>query len=168
MYDNIANGIEAFFKISKNLLICFFIVENLFYFWAYKPYVHKIFVLPLKKSCYVHIPLYPNPVDPEASEDEEDHSFVEGPKLTPEEKDKITDQVGEALEENFNSCEKAKKAAAAEKAKKDGDATDGNCVSGQDKENGDPNVKSDTFFPLFSSITIRHCSLPFPLNYHFS
>merc|ERR1712223_2321897 len=83
-------------------------------------------------------------VDPEASEDEEDHSFVEGPKLTPEEKDKITDQVGEALEENFNSCEKAKKAAAAEKAKKDGDATDGNCVSGQDKENGDPNVKNES------------------------
>lgn len=82
---------------------------------------------------------------PDVSEDESESSFVEGPKPTKEEEEKIADQVDEALQENFNSCEKAKKAAA-EKAKKDGDTTqtDGNCVSAQDKENGDPNVKNES------------------------
>lgn len=91
---------------------------------------------------------------PDESEDEsEESSFVEGPKPTDEEKVKIAGEVGEALEENFQVCNEAKKAAAAvfKKQKKidgkkiKGDATDGNCVSNKaDKENGDPNLKNDS------------------------
>jgi len=54
-----------------------------------------------------------------ASEDEaEDSSFVEGPKLSKEEEDKIAEQVDEALTKNYEECEEAKKAAA-EKEKKE-------------------------------------------------
>jgi len=54
-----------------------------------------------------------------ASEDEaEDSSFVEGPKLSKEEEDKIAEQVDEALVKNYEDCEEAKKAAA-EKEKKE-------------------------------------------------
>jgi len=90
---------------------------------------------------------------PDESEDESESSFVEGPKPTDEEKEKIAGEVGEALEENFKVCKEAKKAAAAvfKKQKKidgkkiKGDATDGNCVSNKaDKENGDPNLKNDS------------------------
>jgi len=90
---------------------------------------------------------------PDESEDESESSFVEGPKPTDEEKEKIAGEVGEALEENFQVCKEAKKAAAAvfKKQKKidgkkiKGDATDGNCISNKaDKENGDPNLKNDS------------------------
>merc|ERR550532_2926885 len=90
---------------------------------------------------------------PDESEDESESSFVEGPKPTDEEKEKIAGEVGDALEENFQVCKEAKKAAAAvfKKQKKidgkkiKGDATDGNCVSNKaDKENGDPNLKNDS------------------------
>merc|ERR1711973_324409 len=48
-----------------------------------------------------------------ASEDEsEDSSFVEGPKLTKEEEEKIAEQVDEALVKNYEEGEAAKKAAA--------------------------------------------------------
>merc|ERR1712172_41104 len=90
---------------------------------------------------------------PDESEDESGSSFVEGPKPTDEEKEKIAGEVGDALEENFQVCKEAKKAAAAvfKKQKKidgkkiKGDATDGNCISNKaDKENGDPNLKNDS------------------------
>ena len=78
---------------------------------------------------------------------------MEGPKPTDEEQEKIADEVGEALEENFKECEKAKKAATDKAKKANGestDKTDGNCVSiKEDKENGDPNLKSDYFVPLY-------------------
>merc|ERR1712109_193624 len=48
-----------------------------------------------------------------ASEDEaEDSSFVEGPKLSKEEEEKIAEQVDEALTKNYEEGEAAKKAAA--------------------------------------------------------
>ena len=106
--------------------------------------------------------LYPYPV-PDESEDESESSFVEGPKPTDEEKEKIAGEVGDALEENFQVCKEAKKAAAAvfKKQKKidgkkiKGDATDGNCISNKaDKENGDPNLKSD-FYPLILAAHIN-------------
>merc|ERR1712142_295321 len=54
-----------------------------------------------------------------ASEDEaEDSSFVEGPKLSKEEEEKIAEQVDEALTKNYEEGEAAKKAAA-EKEKKE-------------------------------------------------
>ena len=68
--------------------------------------------------------------------------------------------MGEALEENFQVCKEAKKAAAAvfKKQKKidgkkiKGDATDGNCISNKaDKENGDPNLKSDFYPPILAA-----------------
>ena len=111
--------------------------------------------------------LYPYPV-PDESEDESESSFVEGPKPTDEEKEKIAGEVGEALEENFQVCKEAKKAAAAvfKKQKKidgkkiKGDATDGNCISNKaDKENGDPNLKSD-FYPLILAAHIPFKSDP--------
>merc|ERR1719219_864682 len=71
-----------------------------------------------------------------ASEDEsEDSSFVEGPKLTKEEEEKIADQVDEALVKNYEECEEAKKAAT-EKEKKE--------TKEENKENGEPELKKDS------------------------
>merc|ERR1712025_636512 len=65
-----------------------------------------------------------------ASEDEaEDSSFVEGPKLSKEEEEKIAEQVDEALTKNYEECEEAKKAAAEKKKKESKEET---------KENGEP------------------------------
>merc|ERR1712179_627288 len=54
-----------------------------------------------------------------ASEDEaEDSSFVEGPKLSKEEEDKIAEQVDEALVKNYEDCEEAKRLLQRKKKKK--------------------------------------------------
>merc|ERR1719369_109876 len=71
-----------------------------------------------------------------ASEDEsEDSSFVEGPKLTKEEEEKIAEQVDEALVKNYEECEEAKKAAAEKKKKENKEET---------KENGEPELKKES------------------------
>merc|ERR1711874_889212 len=71
-----------------------------------------------------------------ASEDEsEDSSFVEGPKLTKEEEEKIAEQVDEALVKNYEECEEAKKAAAEKEKKENKEET---------KENGEPELKKES------------------------
>merc|ERR1719495_3137793 len=71
-----------------------------------------------------------------ASEDEsEDSSFVEGPKLTKEEEEKIAEQVDEALVKNYEECEEAKKAAKEKEKKENKEET---------KENGEPELKKES------------------------
>merc|ERR1719500_1823345 len=75
-----------------------------------------------------------------ASEDEaEDSSFVEGPKLSKEEEDKIAEQVDEALVKNYEDCEEAKKAAA-EKAKKESEE---NSEEDEEEEEGGEDAKEE-------------------------
>merc|ERR1719369_1409924 len=71
-----------------------------------------------------------------ASEDEsEDSSFVEGPKLTKEEEEKIAEQVDEALVKNYEECEEAKKAAKEKEKEENKEET---------KENGEPELKKES------------------------
>ena len=66
------------------------------------------------------------------TEDEEESSFVEGPKPTEEERDKISDDVGKAIVENYTELEELKK----KKDEKKSDKVDG-AVSSK-KEGTDP------------------------------
>ena len=107
------------------------------------------------------------------TEDEEESSFVEGPKPTDEERNKISDDVGKAIVENYTELEELKKKKdetktnghaksdnvdGAVSSKKEG--TDPTGVIKAEKMDVDPKIKSNftssfptaEFFPFFTSL----------------
>ena len=91
------------------------------------------------------------------TEDEEESSFVEGPKPTEKEQDEIGEEVDKALVENFEQCEKAvqdrkktdgeKTEANDEKAEANGEKAEANGEKAEaNGEAMDTEVKSDSWF----------------------
>merc|ERR1712142_1274683 len=73
-----------------------------------------------------------------ASEDEaEDSSFVEGPKLSKEEEEKIAEQVDEALTKNYEEGEAAKKAAVEKEKKETKEETENSEEDEEEEEAGE-------------------------------
>ena len=102
----------------------------MYWFDAFPSKLHYPFLYPWFKTLFLTFKLVPD------TEDEEESSFVEGPKPTEKEQDEIGVEVDKALEENFEECEKSK-----ERKAKENDAKSEETNGVKPETNG---VKSET------------------------